>query len=111
MRSLIQTSTINDVLGIRQDRVVVAGRNEVRVEACAQSFFSKHAGRAMRGLKQPYLRPSKPTAAAGAARARLAALSLATGTPTNLATTSCRAGSPACQHPEHWVRRSADRNG
>jgi hypothetical protein len=110
MRNLIQASTNNDILGIRQGRVVVAGRNEVRVEACVQSFFSKHAGMAMRGLKQPYQRPSKP-AAAGAARARLAALSLTTGTPINLATTSCQVGSPACLHPENWVRHSANRNG
>jgi hypothetical protein len=112
MRNLIQTSTINDVLGIRQDRLVVAGRNEVRVEACAQSFFSKHAGMAMRGLKQPWLRLSKPAAAAaGATRARLGARHLTAGTtPINLAKTSCQVGSPVCQHPEYRVRHSAARN-
>ena len=119
MRSLIHTSSTNDVLGIRQDRIVVAAvRNEVRVEACAQSFFSKHAGKssalrglAMRGFKQPWQRLSKPAAAAGATRARLAALSLTAGTPKSLATTRCQAGSPVCQHSNYRVRHSADRNG
>jgi len=112
MRSLIQTSTINDVLGIRQDCIVVAGRNEVRVEACAQSFFSKHAGRAMRGLKQPWQRLSKPAAlaAAGATRAPLGALHLTASTPINLATPRCQVGSPVCQHPSYRVRHSAARN-